>query len=222
MMSEAEARGLLLSRFAVSRETEAALERYSDLLRKWQDAKNLVGPATLDRLWLRHFLDSAQLVPLLGAARSIVDLGSGAGFPGLVIALIHGRTGVEIELVESNQRKAAFLAEAIRVTHAPAILRAQRIEDYVKQRSQGIDIVTARALAPLDRLLELADPLLKTGARALFMKGRDVEQELTQAQRSWRLDSDLVPSLTDESARIVVVRGAHRIGEAAGTEEAHD
>jgi 16S rRNA (guanine527-N7)-methyltransferase len=119
--------------------------------------------------------------------------------------------GATIHLVESNQKKSAFLREAARVLSVPAIVHARRIEDFVSAPVQSFDVVTARALAPLDRLIGYASPLLKTGAVGLFPKGQDVEAELTAASKSWNIDADLVKSVTDSQARIVVVRRATKL-----------
>jgi 16S rRNA (guanine527-N7)-methyltransferase len=121
-----------LAQMAVSRETVAKLDAYVDLLQRWQKIKNLVAPSTLDQIWTRHIADSAQLLPLIGGARTIVDLGSGAGFPGLVIAIAHAdQNDFQVHLVESNTRKASFLREVARVTGAPVTVHAVRIEEFV-------------------------------------------------------------------------------------------
>ena len=192
----------------VSRETEARLGVYVDLLRKWQRVKNLVAPSTLGEVWMRHVADSAQLIGLAPAARTWVDLGSGAGFPGLVIAIeLAGRPHSTVHLIESDQGKCAFLREVIRATQAPAIVHAGRIEAVVPALS-AVDAVTARALAPLPRLLKYAEILLMRGAVGVFPKGRTVDAELTEpsAKRKFRLD--LIPSRTDPHGRIVMVRAA--------------
>jgi 16S rRNA (guanine527-N7)-methyltransferase len=193
----------------VSRETWARLDSLVALLLKWQDTTNLIAPSTLAEIWTRHIADSAQLLALAPDARAWVDLGSGGGFPGLVVACaMADHPGTTIHLVESNQKKSAFLREASRILGVPAIVYAQRIEDFVGATMQSFDVVTARALAPLDRLIGYADPLLKTGALGLFPKGQDAESELTAASKSWTIEAELVPSVTDPQARIVVVRSA--------------
>jgi len=174
--------------------------------------KNLVAPSTLDQIWTRHVFDSAQLLPYLGEARVIADFGSGAGFPGLVLAiLLAEQAEVTVHLVESNGRKASFLREAARITAAPAVVHPQRVEAFVAAPPPGVALITARALAPLSQLLALGEGLLKTGTRALFLKGQDVEQELTEATKSWRITCDLIPSLTDPTGRIVRVASAERL-----------
>jgi 16S rRNA (guanine527-N7)-methyltransferase len=193
----------------VSRETFRRLEQFVELLLRWQTSTNLVASSTLPRLWTRHVADSLQLLPLVPEARTWADLGAGAGFPGLVIACALTETpGAEVHLVESNQKKAGFLREVARSLSLPAVVHAQRIEDFVKGNTRRFDVVTARALAPLDRLIGYAIPLLKTGAVGLFPKGQDVGAELTQASKSWKIDADLIPSKTDPHGRIVLVRHA--------------
>ena len=193
----------------VSRETFSRLEQFVELLLRWQNKTNLVANSTLPRLWTRHIADSLQLLRLVPEARTWADLGAGAGFPGLVIACaLVDMPGAEVHLVESNQKKASFLREAVRSLSLPAVVHAQRIEDFAAANTQAFDVVTARALAPLDRLIDYAIPLLKTGAVGLFPKGQDVGAELTQASKSWKIEADLIPSKTDRQGRIVLVRHA--------------
>jgi len=187
----------------------ARLDRFVATLLKWQATTNLVAPSTLPELWTRHIADSLQLLPLAPDAKHWVDLGSGGGFPGLVIACaIADRPGAMVHLVESNLKKAAFLREAARLTGAPARVHAVRIEDFVDHFAEPVEIVTARALATLENLIESAYPLLKRGAQALFLKGRDIEAELTAASKCWTIDAELIPSVTDSFGRIVRVRSA--------------
>jgi 16S rRNA (guanine527-N7)-methyltransferase len=196
----------------VSRETEARLDRLAALLQDWQQRMNLVASSTLPRLWTRHIADSLQLLPLAPAARTWVDLGSGAGFPGLVVAIaLAGRPGAVVHLVESHNRKAAFLRAAAEETGAPAEVHAQRIEDFVRAWRERADVVTARALAPLPRLLDYAAPLIGKGAQGLFLKGQDVAAELTESANYWRLKAESVPSVTEPRARIVRVTNLQRI-----------
>jgi len=193
----------------VSRETEDRLAVIVALLRKWQGTINLVAPSTLPQIWRRHVADSLQLVPLAGGARRWVDLGSGAGFPGLVVAAaLAEEPDADITLVESDTRKAAFLREAARVTELPVTVLPNRIEQVAPAIASGVEIVSARALAPLPRLLELAAPLLAAGARGMFLKGQDVDNELTEASKSWILETQITPSRTDRQGRILVVRRA--------------
>jgi 16S rRNA (guanine527-N7)-methyltransferase len=195
----------------VSRETLARLERFVALFLQWQRPINLVASSTLPQLWTRHIADSLQLLALAPQARVWVDCGSGGGFPGLVIACaLAGRPGAHVHLVESNRKKAAFLREAVRVTGAPATVHAVRVEDFVRDFAAPVDVVTARALAPLDMLLSNAHALLERGAQALFPKGQDVEAELTAAAKYWNIDAYLVPSKTSPQGHIVVIRKAER------------
>lgn len=192
---------------AVSRETLARLERYAALLAKWTRAINLVGPATLPDLWRRHFLDSAQLMrylppPPAGRPRRLADLGSGAGFPGLVLAILGAG---EIHLVESDRRKAQFLREVSRETAAGASVHDTRIEELSPLCA---DCITARALAPLDRLVDYALPHLAPAGALLFLKGAEAAAELTAAQArwsmaGWSMDSDTWPSISDPRGRVL-------------------
>ena len=189
---------------AVSRETLDRLERYAALLRRWQRAINLVGRGTLDDPWRRHFWDSAQLLPLLppGAAR-LVDLGSGAGFPGMVLAIM----GVEgITLVESDQRKCAFLQEVGRETGAAVAIEAGRLED-LRDRLPPPDVFMARAVAALPLLLETIKLYMTPNTVCLFHKGRRVEEELTEARRAWSFASEKIHSQTDPSGVILRLEG---------------
>jgi 16S rRNA (guanine527-N7)-methyltransferase len=183
----------------VSRETLAQLEAYAALLIRWSERINLIGRDTIADLWRRHLLDSAQLQPFIPAgARSLIDLGSGAGLPGLVLAIL-GAPGVE--LVEADSRKCAFLREAARITEAPVAIRGCRIQAVPPH---AVDVVTARALAPLDRLLGLAEPFLAPASECLLLKGERVEDELTLARRHWTMTASLHPSRSDP--RGVVLR----------------
>jgi 16S rRNA (guanine527-N7)-methyltransferase len=187
----------------VSRETLVRLERYAGLLRKWQPAINLVGPRTLDDLWRRHMLDSAQLAPLAQGQRWL-DIGSGAGFPGLVLAIL----GVgEVHLVESDARKAAFLATVIRETAAHAVVHVARIESLP---AEPFDVITARAVAPLHQLLAWGSRFAAESTISLFPKGQDIDAELTEAAKCWKFDAERVPSRSDPRGSILLVKGAYR------------
>ncbi|HYD99816.1 MAG TPA: 16S rRNA (guanine(527)-N(7))-methyltransferase RsmG [Alphaproteobacteria bacterium] len=193
---------LLVERCGVSRETLPRLEAYAAALAKWQPAINLVAPATLPDLWRRHILDSAQLWPLLPAGTaSLVDFGSGAGFPGLVLAIL----GVpQVTLIESDTRKAAFLREAARAAGVAVTVEAKRIEAVPPRPA---DAVSARALAALSALLPHAAAWLKPGGIALFPKGKTAEDELTAAGKDWTMQVERVPSLTDAAATILRIGG---------------
>lgn len=192
----------------VSRETLDRLDRFAATLLAWQQRMNLIASSTEPKLWTRHIADSLQLLALAPDALTWVDLGSGGGFPGLVIACaLADRPGARVHLVESSTKKAAFLREAVHAADAPAEVHAVRIEDFVENFSTPVDVVTARALAPLVDLLAAAYPLLKTGAVGLFPKGQDVGSELTQAAKCWSIQSTPVQSVTNPRGRIVRVTG---------------
>ncbi len=196
--------------FDVSRETMDRLLIYEALLRKWQKSINLVSATSLPELWRRHMLDSAQLAALAPeSARRWIDLGSGGGFPGLVVAiLLRERPGFHMHLVESDQRKCVFLREVARVTEAPVTVHAARIESFAKG-AEPADVVSARALAPLDRLFGWAVPLFGPDTLGLFLKGQGVRDELTLARESWIFDAELSPSQSDPQGSVLKVRGLH-------------
>jgi 16S rRNA (guanine527-N7)-methyltransferase len=195
----------------VSRETTALLDRFVEFLLPWTQKTNLIARSTVSTLWTRHIADSLQLVDLAPEAKCWVDLGSGAGFPGIVVACaLPAQAGTAVHLIESNGKKATFLREAANHLGLPIEVHAVRIEDFVKNSGLRPDVVTARAVAPLNHLMELAQPLLARGATGLFSKGQHVEGELTQAAKCWKIDAELVPSKTNSQARIVVVRGLER------------
>src|SRR5215510_792529 len=188
----------------VSRETEARLDRYVALLREWQVKTNLVAPSTLPNLWTRHISDSLQLLSLAPQAKTWVDLGSGGGFPGVVLACALAETpGAMVHLVERIAKKAAFLREAIRVTGAPGTVHPADIGDTVDRLVGSVDCVTARAVAPLHQLIGFAEPLVRRGAKTLFLKGQDVEAELTEATKYWKIEPKLHSSRTGGHGWIV-------------------
>ncbi len=203
------------ARFDVSRESCARLSLYVEELRRWQKRINLVGPGTLSRVWVRHVADGLQLLPLLeeGGYAQLVDLGSGSGVPGLVVALaLHGHSDLHAVLVESNAKKAAFLRHVVREAGICATILNTRIE-HLDMDALGCGprtVVTARALAPLPRLLELAGPMLERGATGLFLKGQDVDGELTEATRYWKLRVRSYPSITDPGGMILKVEEIRR------------
>lgn len=183
----------------VSRETEVRLDRYVALLREWQAKTNLVAPSTLPHLWTRHIADSLQLVDLAPSAKRWADLGSGGGFPGVVLACAMAETvGASVHLVERIAKKAAFLREAIRITASPGVVHLAEIGDNVDRITGPVDCVTARALAPLHQLIGFAEPLMRNGAKALFLKGQDVEAELTEAAKYWNIQPQLHQSRTGD------------------------
>jgi 16S rRNA (guanine527-N7)-methyltransferase len=191
----AEAAGDLL---ALDGETIARLARHLDLVRRWQPRINLVGASTLKDPWRRHVVDSAQLLPLLppGSPR-LADLGSGAGFPGLVLAIAGS---ARVTLIDADARKCAFLGEAARVTGTPVRIANARIDSL---NAELFDIVTARALAPLPRLIALARPLLAAEGALLLLKGRGFASELTAAKQRWKMRIATWPSRTDPEGIVV-------------------
>jgi 16S rRNA (guanine527-N7)-methyltransferase len=195
----------------VSRESRARLTAYVDLLVKWQRRINLIGPSTVDDVWQRHIADAIQLVPLIKPhVKRILDVGSGAGIPGLVVAIsLMERQPVTVHLVESTGKKSAFLRQAVLLTGAPAVIHDCRIEDLATAGSAGrlgrIDLVTARALAPLPKLLQLALPWLQAGATGLFHKGGEIDRELTESAKYWRLACVRHPSFVDPDGCILEV-----------------
>ena len=196
-----------LTLIPVSRETVDRLDRYVAVLLRWQQRINLVAPSTEPNIWTRHVADSLQLLALAPKARIWADLGSGAGFPGVAIACaLADVSDARVYLVETNTKKIAFLREAVRATGAPAIVHAGKIEDFAARSPESIEVVVARALAPLPKLLGLAAPLLKNGAVGLFPKGQDAALELTEASKYWKVKTSLAASRTDPKSHIVVVR----------------
>jgi 16S rRNA (guanine527-N7)-methyltransferase len=193
-------RSEIVDRFSVSRETAEKLILYVGELTRWQSVRNLVGPATLAEVWDRHIADSLQLASLSDAT-GWADLGSGAGLPGLILAI--ARPEIHVDLVESDGRKCAFLRETARVTGANVAIWDGRIEAMLPHLPQQPAMVTARALAALPKLLELSESLLIKGSVALFPKGRTYEAELTEALRSWTFKCDVLPSRTDSDGRIL-------------------
>ncbi|HEX3538774.1 MAG TPA: 16S rRNA (guanine(527)-N(7))-methyltransferase RsmG [Stellaceae bacterium] len=193
----------------VSRETLARFEAYAGLLRRWSPAINLVGRDSLDDIWRRHFLDSAELLDYLPAgAETLVDLGSGAGFPGLVLAML----GVpRVTLIEADVRKATFLREAARITDSRVEIRTARIDAVP---AQIFDVVSARACAPLDQLLSLSERFIGGKTRCLFLKGARVEEELTAARRDWTIAASCHRSRSDPRGVVLsldqVAREPHR------------
>jgi 16S rRNA (guanine527-N7)-methyltransferase len=208
-----------LARPPVSAETEARLDRYLDLLLEWQAKTNLVAPSTLPNLWTRHVADSLQLLGLAPSAMSWADLGSGGGFPGVVLACALAETpGANIHLVERNAKKAAFLREAIRVTGTHGTVHLADIGDIVDRIGSRVDCVTARALAPLHQLVGYAEPFVKQGAKALFLKGQDVESELTEATKYWNIEPRLHSSRTGGHGWIVELDRIERRNSSAITD----
>ncbi len=188
----------------------AALQTYLEMLTDWNGRMNLVGPSALGSFWLRHAYDSAQLLRFAPSAKIWADLGSGAGLPGIVLAiLLKGAPGVQVHLVESMVKRTRFLAEVAAQLDLPVTIHNRRAEDMPPPK--GLEVVTARACAPLPRLLAFAYPCLRTGAMGLFLKGRDVEHELTEARLAWHFDACLHTSLSDPSGRVIQLQKVTRV-----------
>ncbi len=208
-MNDDRAKALRLT--PVSDDALARLDKYAALLTEWQSRINLVAPSTLPRLWTRHIADSLQLIRHAPDAKTWIDLGSGAGFPGIPIACALAQTpGALVHLVESNGKKAAFLREAVRITATPAQVHAERIENYGESYAGKTQVVTARALAPLNSLLDQAFPFMANGAIGLFLKGQDVGAELTTATKCWSVEAAKVSSVTDPAGCVLIVRSLQR------------
>ena len=194
----------------VSRESRSKIELYVDLLLSWQKRINLIGPATAGMVWERHVLDALQLLPLLPANTEIIaELGSGAGIPGLVVAMA---ADLHVHLYEINGKKAAFLREAARQTRTRAQVHMVRLETLKADPDlPRVECVVARALAPLPLLLDYAEPFLARGAVGLFHKGQDVDAELTEATKCWKMNVVKHASLCDSRGVILEIREATRV-----------
>ncbi|MFP5478608.1 MAG: 16S rRNA (guanine(527)-N(7))-methyltransferase RsmG [Alphaproteobacteria bacterium] len=202
--------GLSVGGVSVSRETFDTLQKFEALVRRWNAAINLVSKATLPDLWSRHIADSAQVFSLCPAdAEHWVDIGSGGGFPGLVVAVLakEQRPTLRLTLVESDLRKATFLRQAAQILALPVEVISERIESLSGLQA---DVLSARALAPLSDLLRYGEKHLKAGGVALFPKGARFQEELAQARVSWEFDVDMQPSLSEAGAAILVIRNLHR------------
>ncbi len=194
-------RAAFLEAFPVSHETVRKLDRYAELLGEWSQKFNLVAESTLPHIWQRHFLDSAQLLRHLPEkSGTLVDIGSGAGFPGLVLSIM----GVSnIHLVESIGKKARFLQAVIDELGLGATLHHDRVENI---KTIKADIITARAVGSLDDLLKLIKPIAKPETIGLFLKGKNIDSELTESKKSWTFVHQCLPSLSDDSGNILIVR----------------
>jgi 16S rRNA (guanine527-N7)-methyltransferase len=196
----------------VSRETSARLDILAEQVRRWQPVKNIISNQTLDSIWTRHIADSLQLASLVDQPRRWVDLGSGGGFPGLALAATFGpERPCVIEMVESNGRKCAFLRETARRMGVSVVVHHARIEDVIDRFVGVTDVVSARALADLPQLVTWCEKLLTNGAIALFPKGKDAADELTETAKYWRLNYTIHNSLTDPAARILRITQAIRL-----------
>jgi len=181
---------------------------FQDLLAEWNAVMNLVGPLTIATYWNRHALDSSQLLALAPDARTWADLGAGAGLPGVVLAiLLKGQDGAKVHLVESMAKRCRFLEVVAERLQLPVEIHNARAEDLKLK----VDVVTARACAPMTKLLGFAEPYLHRGATGLFLKGQDVATELAEARKSWSFASDLMSSQSDPRGRVVQVKRLSRV-----------
>jgi 16S rRNA (guanine527-N7)-methyltransferase len=209
-------RASALSMIPVSRETEDRLEILVDQVRRWQPVKNLVSSQGLSELWTRHVVDSLQLLALAPEAQKWLDLGAGAGFPGLVIAAAKADdSGFRMELVESNNRKCAFMRETARLMGVDVGIHQARLEDVTGKFGGRVDVVSARALAALPQLVDWCAKLLTTGVVGLFPKGKDAGRELTDTAKYWRLDYTTHNSLTDPAGQIIRITKAEKLAQAS-------
>ena len=197
-----------LTHCPVSRETEKRLDMFVDALLLRQQTMNLVSSSTLPQIWTRHVADSLQLVDLAPNARTWVDFGSGGGFPGIPIACAAvDNLGTTVHLIESIGKKATFLREMVDLTRVAATVHQMRAEKFGDSFHGAVDVVTARALAPLKTLCDQAFPWIARGAIGIFPKGQDVDAELTEAAKYWSIEAEKVPSKTSPQGSIVVIRG---------------
>jgi 16S rRNA (guanine527-N7)-methyltransferase len=200
-------RDAAMALISISADTERRLAIYAELLLKWQKTINLVATSTLSHTWTRHFADSLQVGAAAADARIWVDLGSGGGFPGLVTAIaLADVAGTRVHLIESDQRKCAFLREVSRETGAASEIHVGRIEDIAPTIRGTIDAVSARALAPMPQLLTLAGPFLEKGALGVFLKGEHLDDELTDSATVSRYDIEMRKSKTSASAHLLLVK----------------
>lgn len=205
------ARQQVIDDFSLSDDVVQKLDILVSELERWQRIKNLVGPATLDQVWSRHIADSLQLHRLTPEAKMWLDVGSGAGFPGLVLGILGSEAGFKVTLVESNGRKCSFLHHVARLTCAPVTIHTERLEVVIPKMVGRVDVFTARALASLDQLLTWGEPLFEQGTIGLFPKGRDVASELQLAERHWQITYDMFPSLVDSDSSILRITSLSKL-----------
>jgi 16S rRNA (guanine527-N7)-methyltransferase len=209
--NEQAAKERFVAEFNVSRETLDYFERYRALLIKWAAQINLVGPSTLSHFWERHMLDSAQVLPIAGQRiNTVADFGTGAGLPGLVLArlLKDQNDASHVTLVEVSAKRCGFLREAARALDVSVTIVQEKIEDT---KPFGVNIITARAFAPLEKLLGYSEPWMQLGARALFLKGEDVQHEIDQASTNWSFQSRVTQSLTDSRGCVLEIINLQRL-----------
>jgi len=194
--------------FNVSRESLEKLQIYADLLEKWQRRINLIGPQEMPRLWSRHIADALQLLEYIpDEVTCAVDLGTGAGIPGVILAVVLEQKMFHVNLVESNGKKAAFLREAVRQLEISADVHCKRIETlYGEAWVKDVEIVFARALAPLPKLMDLAAPFVEKSKKMLLLKGLDVDSELTETTKCWNIEYQKYPSRTHAGGCILNIK----------------
>jgi 16S rRNA (guanine527-N7)-methyltransferase len=203
----ADNRRLALRLVPVSRETEDRFAAFVDLIARWRKTTNLISESTFASVWTRHIADCAQLLALAPAAKLWVDMGSGAGFPGLVIAIqLAGVPGAIVHCIESDQRKCAFLREAVRATGAAATIHPERVEAIEPSSLEAVDAVTARAFAPLSRTLELARPWIMRGAVGVFPRGESAKDQVAALSEASAYEIEALQSVIDTKATILRVR----------------
>lgn len=211
-MSEDQIRRDMMS--SVSRETGERLDLFVSLLKQWSARINLVSSRTIDQIWARHIADSVQLARLINAPARWLDMGAGAGLPGLIVSMIHDdmETGSTMTLVESDGRKAAFLWEAARQLDSSVIIENKRIE-AMSADAPGVkyDVVTSRALAPLSKLLSYSEALLAPEGLCIFPKGANAAKEVSDAKKEWRMSLDKVASVTDSEGVVLMIREFNRV-----------
>ena len=221
IIAEMAGPGEITELFNVSRESFEKLQIYANLLEKWQKRINLVGPQEVSRIWSRHIADALQLVDYIPQEmKCAVDIGTGPGIPGVIISAVLGSQGFHVHLVESNGKKAAFLREAVREMKISADVHCARIESlYEEQWVDGVDVVFARALAPLPKLMDLAAPFVKKSKKMLLLKGLDVDSELTETTKCWNVDYQKYPSRTYAGGCILSIKDFHRVSLSSQSKE---
>ena len=204
--------GDIAAAFNVSRESLEKLRKYVDLLGKWQASINLIGPREYKKIWSRHIADGLQVFDLLPKeVGEIADLGSGAGIPGIILAIVGQECGWKVHLVESNGKKAAFLREVIRELKLPANVHCTRVEALEGKWLGEVNLITARALAPVNDLIELSAVFKKNDVEMLFLKGLNVDIELTNATKYWIIQHELLPSRTHADGSILRIKDVQRV-----------
>jgi len=200
-------RNTIENQFNVSRETLDKFDIYIDLLKKWQSKINLVGPSTIEYIWGRHIADSLQLLKYMPLdMKNYIDLGSGAGIPGFILAIYYNDPSINFHLIESNHKKCAFLQTVSTFCDVPVIIHEDRIENLHIDNEMKADVITARALAPLNKLIDLSSPFMWKKTLLLLQRGKDVKSELTNSPIYLNMNIDIQPSIVDSDSSILIVR----------------